>query len=60
MMTEWVKYIAILIPTLLVVWIVSKVVADTVSTHEVIEPEMGVKCVVVSRMFNTSVDCWKD
>lgn len=30
-----------------------------VSDYEVIEPEPGIRCVVVSRMFNTSVDCWK-
>jgi len=26
--------------------------------YEVIEPAPGIQCVVVSRMFNTSTDCW--
>ena len=34
-------------------------ISKSVSDYSVIEPESGVKCVVVSRMFNTSVDCWK-
>lgn len=32
---------------------------SNISIH-VIQPEEGIKCVVVSRMFNTSVDCWKE
>lgn len=45
---------------LIPIWGVGTFFADTISTHEVIKPRDGVECVVVSRMFNTSVDCWKD
>lgn len=38
---------------------VLSVLAENVSDHEIITPEPGVKCVVVSRVFNTSVACWK-
>ena len=31
---------------------------DTVADYEVVSPADGVECIVVSRMFNTSVDCW--
>ncbi len=34
-------------------------ISDVVKKHEVINPAPGVQCVVVSRMYNTSVDCWK-
>lgn len=44
---------------LLGVWWITKVIADNVSDYEVVRPEVGVRCIVVSRMFNTSVDCWK-
>ena len=32
--------------------------AKVVGDIEVIQPDTGVKCVVVSKSFNTSVDCW--
>ena len=40
-------------------WTIGTYFAETVSDHKVITPKPGVECVVVSRMFNTSVDCWK-
>ena len=27
---------------------------------EIISPQDGVKCVIVSRMFHTSIDCWSE
>ena len=36
-----------------------KLFADSVSDYKIIKPKEGIECVVVSRMFNTSVDCWK-
>ncbi len=42
-----------------VIWVMGKLFADSVSDYEVIAPKMNVECVVVSRMFNTSVDCWE-
>jgi len=53
--------IAVAIPIVLVlgIWGLGITVASYARDYEVIEPELGVKCVVVSRMFNTSVDCWR-
>ena len=44
----------------LVVWGLGSLFAKTVSDYEVISPKEGIECIVVSRMFNTSVDCWKE
>lgn len=44
----------------LVIWFVGTKFAGAISDYEVIQPEPGIKCVVVSRMFNTSVDCWEE
>lgn len=55
---EIIKYIGIYVLVVGAIWIAGVVFADSVSDYEVIKPEPGVKCVVVSRMFNTSVDCW--
>lgn len=40
-------------------WIAATAFSERIASHKVISPEPGVKCVVVSRAFNTSVDCWK-
>ena len=57
---EYIKYIAIYACALVAIWGVGTLFANSVSDYEVIAPENDVKCVVVSRMFNTSVDCWKE
>lgn len=44
----------------LIIWLVGSKFAGAISDYEVIQPEPGIKCVVVSRMFNTSVDCWEE
>ncbi len=54
----YIKYIAVYIGVIFFVWLGGTVFAKSVSDYEVIQPESGVKCVVVFRMFNTSVDCW--
>lgn len=28
--------------------------------YEVVQPEPGIKCIIVSRAMHTSVDCWSD
>lgn len=53
------KYIAFIVVLYGCIWGMGKLFADSVSDYEVIKPKDGVECVVVSRMFNTSVDCWK-
>lgn len=53
-------YIIVTMIIVFLIWMAGKAFADSVSEHEVIAPYPGVKCVVVSRMFNTSVDCWKE
>ena len=50
--------IVVLLVTLSV-YLAGKLFADKVSEQKLISPRGGVECVVVSRMFNVSVDCWK-
>jgi hypothetical protein len=57
---DYLKYIAIYVAIVLMIWGAGVVFAKSVSDYEVINPKDGIQCVVVSRMFNTSVDCWKD
>ena len=57
-MKEYAKYVVLYGVLMLLIWGVGVVFAKTVSDYEVINPKPGVECVVVSRMFNTSVDCW--
>jgi hypothetical protein len=52
-------YIVITVLVTVSIWWVGSFFAKSVSDYEVITPKEGVQCVVVSRMFNTSVDCWK-
>lgn len=52
-------YIVLMVSLSLAIWGAGKLFADVVSDEKVIIPEPGVHCLVVSRMFNTSTDCWK-
>ncbi len=58
-MKEFVSYIVSILVITGVIWGMGKLFADSVSDYEVIAPKLNVECVVVSRMFNTSVDCWE-
>ena len=58
-MKDTIIYVGVMVIVMLCIWGAGKLFADTVSDHKVISPKDGVECVVVSRMFNTSVDCWK-
>lgn len=55
----FVRGAAVVTVTALCIWGLGSIFAGAVSDYEVIEPETAVKCVVVSRMFNTSVSCWR-
>ncbi len=44
----------------LVAYVTLTVIPQAIKSHEVISPYPGIKCVVVSRAMNTSVDCWKE
>jgi len=55
---ETIKLIAIFTVMFLSLWSMGNLFADSVSDHEVISPKPGIECIIVSRMFNTSVDCW--
>jgi len=55
---EIIIYIVLVVLILCLLWGIGKIFADSVSDAKVITPKPGVECVVVSRMFNTSVDCW--
>ena len=52
-------YMVLLTIALCLFWLSMKFMSDSVSDYEIIKPTDGIECVVVSRMFNTSVDCWK-
>ena len=52
-------YAAIIGIVTLCTWVAGSYFSDSISNYEVIAPDTRVRCVVVSRMFNTSVDCWK-
>ncbi len=51
-------FFMIVLFALFISWAIKQIAKDD-SDYEVITPKEGVECVVVSRMFNTSVDCWK-
>ena len=57
--TNYVVTILICIIFIVGVWGFAKVFADAISDYELVTPETNVKCIIVSRMFNTSVDCWR-
>lgn len=53
------KVVGVYLVFILFIWGVATLFADKVSAYEIITPKPGIECVVVSRMFNTSVDCWQ-
>lgn len=57
-MREKIQVVVLYVVMVFVIWGVGTLFAKSVSDYEVISPEPGVECVIVSRMFNTSVDCW--
>ena len=57
---EYIRYMLVYLMVLVAIWGIDTIFANSVSDHKVITPEEGVKCIIVSRMFNTSVDCWKE
>jgi len=56
------KYLIIGVPLYILliigIWYLGKLVADDMSDYKVINPVPGVECIAISRMFNTSTDCW--
>lgn len=52
--------IVLILGTIILIVMIVIFLPSSTKDHEVISPEEGISCVVVSRMFNTSVDCWKD
>lgn len=59
-MQEYFKLTAIYLILMLAIWMAGTFFANNVKDYEVINPKPNVECVVVSRMFNTSVSCWKE
>jgi len=41
------------------VWLGTYFISSKVENIKVVEVEPGVHCAVTSRMFNTSIDCWR-
>lgn len=58
-MVNALKLIAIYVAGFMLMWGLSYIGSTAVKDYEIIEPEDGVHCIVVSRMMNTSVSCWK-
>lgn len=56
---DLIKYVIYVVFMIMFIWGIGKLFADSISDYDVISPVPNVNCVVVSRMFNTSVDCWK-
>lgn len=56
---EIAKLIGIWIAAIAIIWTGAVQFSKFIRDHEVITPEPGVRCVVVSRAFNTSVACWQ-
>lgn len=59
-MKDYLKYIAVYVGVFLLIGVGAYVVSEMTEEVTLIEPEPGVKCAIVSRTFNTSIDCWKD
>lgn len=59
-MKEFIGAIVIVFCIPVLVYLVFVFLPWAIGKHEVFSPEEGVKCVVVSRGFHTSVDCWKE
>lgn len=55
-----VMYISMMILVVGGMWYGGTFFAASIKDIEVVEVEPGVKCAIVSRMFNTSVDCWSN
>jgi len=54
-----ISYIAIYGLVIFCVWWGAKFFADSISDIEIVSPKDGIECAVVSRAFNTSIDCWE-
>ena len=57
-MIEVIKLIGIYGIMIVGIWVSSIYISNKVSDYELVKPVDDVECIVVSRMFNTSVDCW--
>lgn len=52
-------YAGMFVVIIATIWTAGVSFADATSELEVVSPIENVECAVVSRMFNTSVDCWR-
>lgn len=57
----WFIYALLTLFMVLIMWGMATLFSSVVSDYEVVNPKPNIECVVVSRMFNTSVDCnWEE
>lgn len=54
---EYIKYIALYVCIIIGIWFIGTKFAAGISDYKIIKPAPDIQCVVVSRMFNTSVSC---
>jgi hypothetical protein len=52
-------YVVSVAAVILVIWTIGWFFARSVEDIKVVKVEPGVHCAVTSRMFNTSIDCWR-
>jgi len=60
---KYLKYILLLLVTCVVivaVWLLLHSFAANVKNAVLITPKKGITCIVVTPLFSSSVDCWKD
>jgi len=51
-------YFATMAVVVVIIWMLFNKFAGSVQDYEIIEPEKGVKCIVVSRMASVAVSCF--
>jgi len=57
---EKAKFVIFYVGILSVALAVGNTFSKAMEDVKVINPKPGVECAVVSRNFNTSIDCWKE
>lgn len=57
---DMIKYIGTMIGVVVLMGLFATYVSKLAENVHVVSPAPGISCAIVSRTFNTSIDCWKD